>query len=176
MFDEHTDGRFVKYLLVVMLLIASIAQPFSIIYTAYGDKPPTSLWEAVPVLVFLLFIALDWTILPLGYFFSTTAKPSIKFVTAALLVVVAFGAFEGYFTATERLISMRAKEITKLQLALAQADAKLDAKVKERKEKERQAALDDAKIKEIRDGLEAANKRIADQIDRDQATPGARRG
>ena len=36
MFDGKSDGRFVKRLLIVMLLIATAVQPISLIYTAYS--------------------------------------------------------------------------------------------------------------------------------------------
>jgi hypothetical protein len=70
----------------------------------------------------VFFLALDWTITPLSYFFATTAKPGLKVVLALLLAVVAFGAFEGYFTATERLIQLRLVEITKARLAVENAE------------------------------------------------------
>jgi hypothetical protein len=114
-FDAHSDGQFVKTLLIVMLLIATFAQVPSLIYTAYGDDPfsvVSTWWGFVPALAILLFVALDWTILPLGYFFAMTRKPGLKVMLGLLLAAVAFGAFDGYFTATERLIAMRLKEIT----------------------------------------------------------------
>ena len=78
LFDEHSDGRFVKTLLITMLMIATVVQPFSLIYTAYNDHLPTNWWAWTPALATLLFVALDWTILPLAYFFGTTAKPALK--------------------------------------------------------------------------------------------------
>ena len=107
LFDQHGDGDFVKILLPAMLLLATVVQPFSLIYTAYGDNPPTTWWTWTPALAVFFFLALDWTITPMGYFFATTAKPALKIVIGLLLAVVAFGAFEGYFTATERLIQLR---------------------------------------------------------------------
>jgi hypothetical protein len=121
-FDEHSDGSFVKTLLIVMLMIATAVQPLSLIYTAYGTHLPTNWWEWTPALAVLLFLALDWTILPLAYFFATTAKPALKLMLGVMLAVVAVGAFDGYFTATERFISMRLEEITKHGLAVESAE------------------------------------------------------
>src|SRR5262245_29214997 len=67
-FDEHSDGKFVKTLLISMLLIATVVQPFSLVYTAYGEHLPNHWWGWTPALAMLLFVALDWTILPLAYF------------------------------------------------------------------------------------------------------------
>ena len=51
--------------------------------------------------------------MPLAYFFATTNKPALKLMLAIMLIVVTGGAFDGYFTATERLIAMRLEEITR---------------------------------------------------------------
>ena len=121
MFDGKSDGRFVKRLLIVMLLIATAVQPISLIYTAYsghGAFDPAKWWEYAPALAVLLFVALDWTIMPLAYFFATTNKPGLKLMLGLMLIVVTGGAFDGYFTATERLIAMRLEEITRYQLAV----------------------------------------------------------
>ena len=121
MFDGKSDGRFVKRLLIVMLLIATAVQPISLIYTAYsghGEFDPAKWWEYAPALAVLLFVALDWTIMPLAYFFATTNKPALKLMLAIMLIVVTGGAFDGYFTATERLIAMRLEEITRYRLAV----------------------------------------------------------
>ena len=121
MFDGKSDGRFVKRLLIVMLLIATAVQPISLIYTAYsghGEFDPAKWWEYAPALAVLLFVALDWTIMPLAYFFATTNKPGLKLMLAIMLIVVTGGAFDGYFTATERLIAMRLEEITRYRLAV----------------------------------------------------------
>ena len=56
MFDGKSDGRFVKRLLVIMLLIATAVQPFSLIYTAYaghGQFDITRWWEYTPALAVL---------------------------------------------------------------------------------------------------------------------------
>jgi len=135
-FDEHSDGKFVKTLLISMLLIATVVQPFSLIYTAYGEHLPDHWWAWTPALAMLLFVALDWTILPLAYFFATTRKISLKIVLALMIGIVLFGAFEGYFTATERLVAMRLQDITKHRLALERAEDEV-AGLK--------AALDEAK-------------------------------
>src|SRR5262245_17338102 len=103
-FDDHSDGRFVATLLAVMLIIATIIQPFSLIYTAFGENVPDH-WRAwTPALAAALFVALDWTILPLSYFYATTNKPALKIMLALMLVVVSFGAFDGYFVAAERFV------------------------------------------------------------------------
>ena len=127
MFDGKSDGRFVKRLLIVMLLFATAVQPASLIYTAYaghGDFDIARWWEYTPALAVLLFVALDWTIMPLAYFFSTTIKPGLKFMLGLMLVVVTGGAFDGYFVATERFIAMRLEEITRhaLKVEAAKAD------------------------------------------------------
>src|ERR1700730_12367752 len=93
--DEHCDGRFVKMLLITMLLIATVVQPFSLIYTAYGEHLPNHWWTWTPALAVLLFLALDWTILPLAYFFACTPKPGLKVMLGLMLAILAFGAFEG---------------------------------------------------------------------------------
>jgi hypothetical protein len=136
LFDEHSDGKFVKTLLISMLLIATVVQPFSLIYTAYGEHTPHDWWKWTPALATLLFVALDWTILPLAYFFATTRKISLKIVLGLMIGIVLFGAFEGYFTATERLIAMRLQDITKDRSRLEQAQEEV-AGLK--------AALDEAK-------------------------------
>jgi hypothetical protein len=122
MFDEHSDGNFVKTLLITMLAIVTVVQPFSLIYTAYGEHLPDHWWAWTPAFAVLLFVALDWTILPLAYFFATTHKIGLKIVLGLMLGIVLFGAFEGYFTATERLVAMRLRDITKQRLALEQAE------------------------------------------------------
>jgi hypothetical protein len=166
LFDEHSDGRFVKYLLIVMLLIATVTQPWSIIYTAYGNDLPTTFWQSIPALALLLFIALDWTILPLGYFFATTAKPGLKIVLALLLAVVAFGAFEGYFTATERLVSMRIHNINAISLDVEHAQAEVDHQKAEREEMLSQQSSHREQVDKQRANL----KDQAAQIDREIAT------
>lgn len=124
MFDSKSDGRFVKRLLIVMLLCATVVQPISLIYTAYaghGEFAWENWWHYAPALAVALFVALDWTILPLAYFFATTRKPSLKIMLALMLVVVTGGAFDGYFTATERLIAMRLEEVTRHALKVEAA-------------------------------------------------------
>jgi hypothetical protein len=157
LFDEHSDGRFVKTLLVIMLMIATAVQPFSLIYTAYGEHLPSHWWSWTPALAVFLFLALDWTILPLSYFFATTPKPGFKIMLGLMLAVVAFGAFEGYFTATERLVAMRLEEITKHRLAVERAEAQVQRLDDERNKKIVQQ-------REDRDQLDKQRKVLTDQL------------
>jgi hypothetical protein len=165
LFDEHSDGRFVKTLLIAMLMIATVVQPFSLIYTAYGTHFPASWWEWTPALATLLFLALDWTILPLAYFFGTTAKPGLKIMLGLMLTVVAVGAFDGYFTATERMIAMRLEEITKHRLAVERAEETLSGIKGERKEMLDQQATDrahlDGQRKELSEKIAQLDAQIA---------------
>ena len=165
LFDEHSDGRFVKTLLITMLLIATVVQPFSLIYTAYGEHLPDHWWAWTPALAVLLFLALDWTILPLSYFFATTPKPGLKVMLGLMLAVVVFGAFEGYFTATERLVAMRLEEITKHRLAVERAEAQVERLDGERNKKISQQREDrnqlDKQRKALTDQLAEIDKQIA---------------
>jgi hypothetical protein len=169
MFDEHSDGKFVKMLLIVMLLIATIVQPFSLIYTAYGEHLPDHWWAWTPALAMLLFVALDWTIPPLAYFFATTHKISLKIVLGFMLAIVAFGAFEGYFTATERLVAMRLQDITKHRLAVERADAGVERLKRERDEMKGQQASDRTEMDKRRATLTAQLGAIDTQIAETQA-------
>jgi hypothetical protein len=168
MFDGKSDGRFVKRILSIMLIAATLVQPFSLIYTAYaghGDFDIARWWEYTPALAVLLFVALDWTIMPLSYFFSTTNKPGLKLMLAAMLIVVAGGAFDGYFVATERFIAMRLEEITRhaLKVEAAKADvvvaktAKADALAQQRTERENQ----DKKRADLTKKVDTIDKQIA---------------
>jgi hypothetical protein len=157
-FDGHSDGNFVRKLLVSMLLIATTVQPLSLLYTAYGVNLPTDWWSWTPALAVLLFIALDWTILPLAYHFATTNKPGLKIMLAIMLVVVAGGAFDGYFAATERFIAMRLTEITKHRLALEHAEGEVAILEQERDKMIKQQDSDRAHLDKQRDAL---NKKIA---------------
>jgi hypothetical protein len=123
-----------------MLLIATAVQPFSLIYTAYGDNLPTRWWAWTPALATLLFLALDWTILPLAYFFATTHKVSLKIVLGTMITLVLFGAFEGYFTATERLIQLRLKDITVYRMNVEDIDSEVKGLEARRDEAKRQDA------------------------------------
>jgi hypothetical protein len=145
MFDGKSDGRFIKRLLVIMLLIATAVQPFSLIYTAYAGHGAFDLarwWEYTPALAVLLFVALDWTIMPLAYFFATTNKPGLKILLAIMLTVVAGGAFDGYFVATERFIAMRLEEITRHALKVEAAKADIATAKGEQQEMLAQQARD----------------------------------
>src|SRR5262249_51275241 len=138
-FDDHSDGRFVATLLAIMLIVATIVQPFSLIYTAYHGhshelKNWWDIWEFTPGLAVLLFVALDWTILPLAYFFTTTSKVSLKVMLGLMLIIVAAGAFDGYFVATERFIAMRLEEVTRYALKVEAAEAEVKAAKSEQKE------------------------------------------
>jgi len=124
-------------------------QPFSLIYTAYGDNLPTRWWAWTPALATLLFLALDWTILPLAYFFATTRKIGLKIVLGLMIGLVLFGAFEGYFTATERLIQLRLKEITAYRVKVEHADKQVA---------DLQAALDEAKRQNETDRADQAGQ------------------
>jgi hypothetical protein len=155
LFDEHSDGNFVKTLLITMLLIATVVQPFSLIYTAYGDNLPHGWWDWMPALAALLFIALDWTILPLSYFFATTGKIGLKIVLTLMIGVVLFGAFEGYFTATERLIALRLSNITKQSLALEEAKEEVVGLTSRLNEMKRQNETDSVKLTKEREELMA---------------------
>ena len=129
MFDGKSDGRFVKRILSIMLIAATIVQPFSLVYTAYnghGSFDASRWWEYMPALAVLLFIALDWTIMPLSYFFATTREPGLKIMLAIMLTVVAAGAFDGYFVATERFIAMRLEEITRYALKVEAANTNIN--------------------------------------------------
>jgi hypothetical protein len=169
-FDEHSDGKFVKTLLISMLLIATVVQPFSLIYTAYGEHLPDHWWAWTPALAMLLFVALDWTILPLAYFFATTHKISLKIVLALMLSIVLFGAFEGYFTATERLISMRLQDITKHRLALEQHQDEVAGLKAARDEAERQGEKDRDVFAKQREELTTQFAQIDAQIAAAQKT------
>jgi hypothetical protein len=155
LFDEHSDGKFVKTLLIGMLLIATVVQPFSLIYTAYGDNLPHGWWDWMPALAALLFIALDWTILPLSYFFATTGKIGLKIVLTLMIGVVLFGAFEGYFTATERLIALRLSNITEQSLALEEAKEEVVGLTSRLDEMKRQNETDSVKLTKEREELMA---------------------
>ncbi len=159
-FDGHSDGNFVRKLLVGMLLIATTVQPLSLMYTAYGTNLPavTDWWAWTPALAVLLFIALDWTILPLSYHFATTKKPGLKIMLGIMLGVIAFGAFDGYFAATERFIAMRLSDITKHRLALERAEDEVAALKGEREQMVTQQDADRAHLDKQRDAL---NKKIA---------------
>ena len=153
MFDGKSDGRFVKRLLVIMLLCATVVQPVSLTYTAYagqGEFAWENWWHYMPVLAIALFVALDWTILPLAYFFSTTKKVSLKIMMAIMLTVVAGGAFDGYFTATERLIAMRLEEITRHALKVEAAKLGVETE---------KGRLAEAQKQQAKDRTEAAGKR-----------------
>jgi hypothetical protein len=165
MFDEHSDGRFVKTLLISMLLIATVVQPFSLIYTAYGENLPNHWWAWTPALAMLLFLALDWTILPLAYFFATTGKISLKIVLGVMIGIVLFGAFEGYFTATERLIQMRLQGITKQRLELEQAQQEVDGLNGALNEAKSQNETDSKELTTQRDELTTEISKIDGQID-----------
>jgi hypothetical protein len=164
LFDEHSDGRFVKTLLVTMLLLATVVQPFSLIYTAFGENLPDHWWAWTPALAAALFVALDWTILPLAYFFATTNKPGLKIVLALMLAVVAFGAFDGYFVASERFVALRLKEITMLNLKKAAAEKEVAHRVKERDELKAQQERDRVELGKKRDTLNSQLKAIDDQV------------
>ena len=173
LFDEHSDGRFVKTLLISMLLIATVVQPFSLIYTAYGDHLPHQWWTWTPALAVLLFLALDWTILPLAYFFATTSKPGLKVMLGLMLAVVAFGAFEGYFTATERLVAMRLEEITKHRLAVERAEAQVERLDGERNKKISQQREDRDQLDKQRQVLTGQLEQIDKQISETQSAQSA---
>ena len=173
LFDEHSDGRFVKTLLISMLLIATVVQPFSLIYTAYGDHLPHQWWTWTPALAVLLFLALDWTILPLAYFFATTSKPGLKVMLGLMLAVVAFGAFEGYFTATERLVAMRLEEITKHRLAVERAEAQVERLDGERNKKISQQREDRDQLDKQRQVLTSQLEQIDKQISETQSAQSA---
>jgi hypothetical protein len=160
LFDEHSDGRFVKTLLITMLMIATVVQPFSLIYTAYNNHLPTNWWEWTPALATLLFVALDWTILPLAYFFGTTAKPALKVMLGIMLTVVTVGAFDGYFTATERMIAMRLEEITKHRLTVDGTIEVIEIAKQAQQEMRSQQDRDRAQSNLKADGL---NKQISEK-------------
>jgi hypothetical protein len=171
-FDDHSDGKFVKTLLISMLLIATVVQPFSLIYTAYGEHLPDHWWAWTPALAMLLFVALDWTILPLAYFFATTHKISLKIVLALMLGIVLFGAFEGYFTATERLIAMRLQDITKHRLALEQHQDEVAGLTAALDEAKRQGQKDRDVLAKQREELTTQVAQIDAQIATAQKTLG----
>jgi hypothetical protein len=169
MFDGKSDGRFVKRILSIMLIAATIVQPFSLIYTAYaghGDFDIARWWEYSPALAVLLFVALDWTIMPLSYFFSTTNKPGLKLMLAAMLTVVAAGAFDGYFVATERFIAMRLEEITRYALKVEEAKAEVAVA----KDHQREAIDQQKKERANSDKAKAELSKKVDTIDKQIAT------
>jgi hypothetical protein len=168
MFDDKSDGRFVKRLLIVMLLIATAVQPLSLIYTAYhghGEFDPARWWEYTPALAVLLFVALDWTIMPLTYFFATTRKPGLKILLGLMIIVVTGGAFDGYFVATERFIAMRLEEITGHALKVEEAKAEVAVAKSQRQDmveqQERERQNQDKKRSDLSKKVETIDQQIA---------------
>jgi len=167
MFDGKSDGRFVKRLLIVMLLVATTVQPFSLIYTAYaghGEFDLSRWWEYTPGLAVLLFVALDWTIMPLAYFFATTNKPGLKIMLGLMLLVVTAGALDGYFVATERFIAMRLEEITRHALKVEAAKANVVTVKEAQAETLAQQTRDRELLDKKRGDLTGQLKAIDDQI------------